>query len=431
MRDRRHAPAGRGGALLAILAAGLLGSAAAARADPWDDWLHRSTMTGDWGGIRNSLDQQGITLRAHYLSETAANPTGGLEQSIKYAQQIDFGADFDLARLVGLPGGQIHLTFTDRAGRSLAADDIGNIISVQEIFGGGQNFRLAELSWQQSLFDDRLEAKVGWIHAADDFTSSPIYCYFQNNGFCGQPAGIPIDSGYTTFPVGSWGGIVKLRPLTDLYLQAGAYEVNPTLAGPNNGFKLSTDGATGVIVPVEAGLHVSLGADRLPGNYKVGAYYDTSEAPDLGASLGGPAATLTGRWGVYVLADQMIYRESAKSDRGLTIFGVFVYAHPDTALLQYFWEAGLLYRGTFPGRDQDTIGLAVNQSRVSSQLISAQKDQGSVPVQSAETDIELNYRAQLTPWFALMPNLQFVIRPNADESIPTAVVLGLQAGLNF
>ena len=424
-------PVGRTGALLAILAAWVLAPAAAARADAWDDWLHQSTMTGDWGGVRTSLEQQGITLRAHYLSETAANPTGGLEQSIKYAQQIDFGADFDLDKLVGLPGGKIHLTFTDRAGRSLAADDIGNIISVQEIFGGGQNFRLAELSWQQSLFDDRLETKVGWIHAADDFTSSPIYCYFQNNGFCGQPAGIPIDSGYTTFPVGSWGGVVKLRPLTDLYLQAGAYEVNPTLAGPNNGFKLSKDGATGVIVPVEAGLHVSLGADRLPGNYKVGAYYDTSQAPDLGASLSGPPATLSGRWGVYVLADQMIYREAANSDRGLTIFGVFVYAHPDTALLQYFWEAGLLYRGTFPGRDQDTIGLAVNQSRVSSQLISAQKNQGSVPVQSAETDIELNYRAQLTPWFSLMPNLQFVIRPNADESIPTAVVLGLQAGLTF
>ena len=319
MPDRPGAPARRGGALLVILAAWLLGSAGAARADAWDDWLHQSTMTGDWGGVRTTLEQQGITLRAHYLSETAANPTGGLEQSIKYAQQIDFGADFDLGRLAGLPGGKIHLTFTDRAGRSLAADDIGNLISVQEIFGGGQNFRLAELSWQQSLFDDRLETKVGWIHAADDFTSSPIYCYFQNNGFCGQPAGIPIDSGYTTFPVGSWGGVVKLRPLTDLYLQAGAYEVNPTLAGKNNGFKLSTDGATGVIVPVEAGLHVSLGADRLPGNYKVGAYYDTSEAPDLGASLSGPPATLTGRWGVYVLADADARDELIKLSGGMSI----------------------------------------------------------------------------------------------------------------
>lgn len=130
----------------------------------------------------------------------------------------------------------------------------------------------------------------------------------------------------------------------------------------------------------------------------------------------------------------MIYRESLGSDRGLTIFGVFVYAHPDTALLQYFWEAGLLYRGTYPGRDQDTIGLAANQSRVSNKLISAQKAQdaavpGSVSVQSAETDIELNYRAQLTPWFSLMPNLQYVIRPNADKTIPDAFVLGLQAEL--
>jgi porin len=411
-----------------ILAAWPPASASFARADALNDWLHQSYLTGDWGGVRTSLEQQGITLRAHYLSETAGNPIGGLEQGIKYAQQIDFGADLDLGKLVGLPGGAIHFTFTDRAGRSLAAEDIGNIISVQEIFGGGQNFRLAELSYQQSLFDDRLNVKLGWIHAADDFTSSPIYCYFQNNGFCGQPAGIPIDSGYTTFPVGSWGGVVKLRPLSDLYLQAGAYEVNPTLAEETNGFKLGTSGATGVIVPVEAGWHVSLGSDRLPGNYKVGAYYDSSKAPDLGAS---PPATMRGRWGVYFLADQMIYRESADSDRGLTIFGVFVYAHPDTALLQYFWEAGLLYRGTFTGRDQDTIGLAVNQSRVSNQLISAQKAAGNVAVQSAETDIELNYRAQITPFFSLMPNLQYVIRPNGDETIPNAFVLGLQAGLTF
>ena len=114
-------------------------------------------------------------------------------------------------------------------GQSLAADDIGNLISEQEIFGGGQNFRLAELSYQQSLFDDQPRGKARLDPRADDFATSPIYCYFQNNGFCGQPAGIPIDSGVTTFPVASWGGVVKLRPQPDLYLQAGAYEVNPSL----------------------------------------------------------------------------------------------------------------------------------------------------------------------------------------------------------
>jgi porin len=56
---------------------------------------------------------------------------------------------------------------------------------------------------------------------------------------------------------------------------------------------------------------------------------------------------------------------------------------------------------------------------------------GSVGVQSAETDIELNYRAQVTPWFSLMPNIQYVIQPNAVPTIPNAFVLGLQAGLTF
>ena len=73
---------------------------------------------------------------------------------------------------------------------------------------------------------------------------------------------------------------------------------------------------------------------------------------------------------------------------------MYFYAHPDTALLQYFWEAGLLYRGTFAGRVQDTVGLAVNQSRISSQLISAEKAAGGVAVQSAETDIELKLGLQ-------------------------------------
>jgi porin len=424
--------------LLAGVTAFLLGFdlATAARAQSLDDWLQGDYMTGDWGGLRTKLENEGFHLRAHYLSETAGNPLGGLEQGTQYAQQIDFGVDLDLEKLVDLKGGKIHITFTDRAGRSLAADDIGNIISVQEIFGGGQNFRLAELSYEQSLFDGHVDAKVGWIHATDDFATSPIYCYFQNNGFCGQPAGIAIDSGITTFPVASWGGIVKLLPRSDLYFQAGAYEVNPSLSDPDNGFKLSTSGATGVIVPMEGGWRPKFGAEKLPGNYKLGAYYDTSDAPDLGTSFTDPTGVVSGRWGIYLAVDQMLFRETPGSERGLTAFGLFLYAHPVNALLEYYWEAGLLYRGTFPGRDQDTIGFAINQSRVSNVLIAAQNQQNaampdSVDVQSAETDIELNYRAQMTPWFSLMPNVQYVIHPNAVTSIPNAFVLGLQVGLTF
>lgn len=406
-------------------------------------WLQGQYMTGDWGGTRSALEAKGVTLRAGYLSESAANPVGGLRQGAAYTHQLDAGFDLDLGKLINLSGGKIHILFTERAGQSLAAQSIGSIISVQEVFGSGQNVRLAELSYEQSLMGDRLNAKLGWIHASDDFASSPLFCYFQNNGFCGQVA-IVINSGFTIFPSGSWGSVVKASVHDAFYLKAGVYEVNPTLPLAANGFKLGTSGATGVIVPGEIGWQPLLGPAALPGHYRLGGYYDTSDASYLGSPLGGPPSTMRGRWGFYFQADQMLLRTGSGStqgsgpgqDQGLTVLGVAAYAGPDTALLQSYWQFGFLQRGTFAGRDLDTIGLAVSQVRVSSQLVSAQnlanaQIPGSVAVQSAETAIELNYRAQLTPWSTVMPNIQYVMQPNAVTTIPNALVLGLQVKLTF
>jgi porin len=426
-------------ALCSVLALGAV--AAQAQSGPPEEAARpelapdRKYMTGDWGGTRRELEAKGVTVRAHHLAEFAANPLGGLSQGAAYTEQLDAGADFDLGRLIGLAGATLHATFTQRAGQSLAANNIGSIISVQEVFGAGQNVRLAELAYEQSLFGDRLVTRLGWLHASDDFASSPIYCYFQNNGFCGQ-VGIVVNSGYTIFPAASWGGMVKVRPRDDFYIEAGAYEVNPTLAEPANGFKLGTSGATGVFLPAQLGWQPRLGPAGLPGHYRIGGYYDTSDAPYLGAPLGGPPTTARGRWGFYAQGEQLLHRTAPGTDQGLTAFAVAAYAAPDTALLQYIWQAGLLQRGTFAGRDRDTIGLGVIQSRISNQLVAQQTvadvvSPGSVSVQSAETTIELNYRALLAPWFSLMPNVQYVIRPNAVTTIPDALVLGLQLKLTF
>ncbi|HEX4569188.1 MAG TPA: hypothetical protein VH184_02090, partial [Dongiaceae bacterium] len=82
----------------AILAG--LSLAAGAQAQSLNDWLQGDYMTGDWGGLRTRLENEGFHLRAHYLSETAGNPLGGLQQGTQYAQQIDFGADLDLEKIV-------------------------------------------------------------------------------------------------------------------------------------------------------------------------------------------------------------------------------------------------------------------------------------------------------------------------------------------
>ncbi|MFO1080112.1 MAG: carbohydrate porin [Reyranellaceae bacterium] len=417
------------------------GGAAQAESGPPDEaagsdvTLDRKFMTGDWGGTRSELEAKGIKLRAHHIAESAANPVGGLRQGATYTEQVDVGADLDLDKLAGLGGAKLHATITQRAGQSLSAVAIGSNISVQEIYGAGQNIRLAQLSWEQSLLQGRVTAKLGWLHASDDFVNAPIYCYFMNNGFCGQIA-IVVNSGFTIFPTGSWGGMVKVGLSDETYIQSGAYTVNPTFAYPANGFDLSPSGVIGVIVPTQIGWQPHVGPGGLPGHYRIGGYYDTSSASYLGAPLSGPPATAQGRWGFYLQGEQMLFRTVPGTDQGLTAFGVLAYGAPQTALLQYIWQAGLLLRGTFAGRDRDTIGLAVDQGRVSNLLVGQQTyanalAPGTVGVQSAETTIELNYRAQVTPWFSLMPNLQYVIRPNGLATIPNALVLGLQVKLTF
>jgi Carbohydrate-selective porin len=329
-------------------------------------------MTGDWGGARTKLEAEGVTLRAHYLSETAGNPTGGLKQATQYAQQIDFGADLDMGKLASIPGRPDPRHLLRPCRQQPFRSRPRRLAQVQEIFGGGQNFRLAILSYEQSLFDDKLDLKGGWINVGDDFATSPLYCYFQNNAFCGNPVSVTLDAGFSTFPVSSWGGIAKFQPRSDVYVQAGAYEVNPSLNNASNGFKMNTAGATGVIVPVEAGWAPEKGDRRPAGASHHRRLLRQFRHARPGRSCRRPETLMSGRWGLYVLADQMIYRDSPGADRGLTVFAGFTYADPSTALLQYFWEAGLVKLGTFAGRDEDSIGFALSQGLVSNSLIGAQ-----------------------------------------------------------
>jgi porin len=48
------------------------------------------------------------------------------------------------------------------------------------------------------------------------------------------------------------------------------------------------------------------------------------------------------------------------------------------------------------------------------------------PASAAETLFELVYRAELTPWLSLLPNVQFVDDPGADPLLDDAWVAGLR-----
>ena len=392
-------------------------------------------MTGDWGGLRTRLAQDGFNLRASYVGDYAYSFSGGKRIGGDYAQQWAFGADVDMDKVAGLTGGTFHVSFNVREGRSTTADYIGNKINVQEIYGDGQNFRLAELNYEQSLFDGVLNLKAGFVVMGDDFGRTPILCDFMNDAFCAHPQSLPSNSGWSDYPAGKWGGRFRINLPDDFYAEAGVFDVNPTYADHDNGFKLSLQGSTGALIPIEFGKTVALGAAALPGHYKVGAYYDSSAAPDAANSQ----FTYSGRYGVYVLADQMVWSFEPGTDRGLTLVADATISDKRTAVIPVYFVAAIIAQGPFAFRPHDFIAIGYVRDMVNSRAINQQKsmlaaeglDNGGLAL--GENIVELAYGCKATPWMQIDPNLQFIGNPGAFsfKHIPNAWVFGTHIGLTF
>jgi porin len=122
------------------------------------------------------------------------------------------------------------------------------------------------------------------------------------------------------------------------------------------------------------------------------------------------------------MLDQMVYREGgAGSEEGLTPWVTLTLAPIERVnTLPLFAAGGLVYRGLFPGRDDDTTNLGVYYGRFSNDL----------PGQSFETVLEVNHRFQLAPCLHVTPDFQYVFRPNGTDNEPDAAVLGVEIGID-
>jgi porin len=391
------------------------------------------------------LADRGLTLLLNYTGEAAANPVGGIRQDGAYAGQVFMGGNFDLDRMAAIPGAVLRAWVTNRHGDNLSAIAIGNNTSVQEIFGT-QNTHLAVLTWQQKLLDEHLELEGGRTVANINFLSSPIYCNFQSNSTCGNPTFVFKTSNFTYFPASSWGAHARGWFTKSLYLHAGVYEVNPDRKrASDDGFNFSVRNATGVIAPFEVGYSTTFATDRLPRNYRLGGWYDAGDYSDplkdeqggLAILTGQPYATHNGRSGAFVRFDQMLWRPSDKTDRGLTVFGVAMLRVSGRVNEDYFLELGLLEKGTFRGRDEDTIGFMINDQKMSGLALENIRAArvaagGSATLPSHQLMMELAYGAQLGPALRLSPNLQYIVNPDQmsvpsrTSDIPNAFVTGFK-----
>ncbi|WP_243841268.1 carbohydrate porin [Novosphingobium sp. PhB55] len=393
----------------------------------------RETLTGDWGGLRTQLKQTGVTFRGDYVSETFSAVDGGLRKGTTYVQQVRMGADFDMDRLAGVDGATIHFTVNDRRGVGISSDFVGNRLPIQEA-AGGYYARLTEVSWEQAFMAGRLNLRMGYFAMGNDIGNLPIGCDLVNAAFCAHPLSMSGDSGWYNYPNARWGAAVRYKLRPDLTIRTGLYQVNPRLNEKDNAWNPFAGGTTGVLLPLEIEYDpgAGKGSRTLPGHYKVGFYYDTSRVTRQGGG-----GMVKGRYGFYLLADQMIWREGQGS-RGLSLFAQVTINPADTGQITRWYAGGLVTTGTFKGRDADTAALGFVYAQVDPRLRHANVDVAPVPgsyasLPAGETAIEMSYGFQVNRWLVIRPDVQYIIDPGAFSyrRTPDALALGGQVKIQF
>lgn len=406
-----------------------------------DDFWTRPYLLGDLG--RTKLKERGIELSLEVGDEAVTNVTGGANRVATHAGQAAFHANFNMAKLAGIPGGSIDLFLVDRFGHNLNDDaGIPALQLTNEVYGRGSILRLTQLYYSQKLFDDRLELKGGRLPVGNDFFFGQ--CEFINLTFCGGQPGNILGGYIYNFPVSQWAGLIHYNLTREVQFSIGVYDSNPGYLTTSDfgvygslGIPDSTP-ASGVLVPVELTWRPG---GRLNGTWRLGGWYDDASTIDGGlpgiittipGTGGVPTQTLgdqRGRYGVYESILQRLTNEDGGARGWYASLNTSVADHR-TSYQDYQIAFEIKHTGTFAWRPQDEVGFAVGTTHVNSAALNPNAGGNEVP-------IEAWYGWQPTGWLNLKFDVQYVINPGgrgfnaAGLKTDDAWILGLRTAVKL
>jgi porin len=395
-------------------------------------------LTGNWGGFRDELKNDGVSFTPIYTADCFGNPSGGARKGLVFDGLFDLELNLDLGILTN--GFLKDTTFSTNAdyiyGPSLTDQYVGGISESSSIYAYN-SLRLQEL-WVQKLFwDKKLSIKIGnqsvdneyfQSNSASLFISGTFgaFTFFENN-IAGPPA----------YPLAAPGVRIQFLPSAETYVMAGVYgkDDNSNPATNNlNGTRFPLDSGSGMLIMSEAGYLLNQGPSNkgLQGAYRVGSFVDTGNhttfTSQANSANGTGALKSAGtNYGVYGVLDQQIYN---LNDEIISFFVRSGGAPSNTNFIDYYAEGGFNFAGFVPSRANDVGGLAVARSHVSNDYSNSQVAQRGSSF-SAETIIEATYKAQVAPWWSIQPDVQYVLTPGGVQSSHDAIILGIRTTVAF
>jgi porin len=399
---------------------------------------HQQLLTGDWGGFRDELLNDGVALSPVWIGEVFGNPTGGMSHGVISDGLFNVALDLDMDRIThgGVDDMLIHANMLYVYGTSLSEKYVGDFSNTSNI-AAYNSVRLQELWLQKFFWEKRLSLKVGNMAVDNEFFQSSSASLFTNGTFGAFTfIGSNVPNA-PVYPVASPGVRLQFLPTSKFYVMAGVYGLdNNSDPAVNNqhGTRFALNSDSGMLVMSEAGylLNQSPNDRGLQGTYRIGSWLDTGnfqtfESQADFANGTGPLQSAGASYGVYGVMDQQIYAHGAE---GISLFVRSGGAPSNTNFVDYYVDGGFNFTGFIPGRDNDIAGLAVARSHVSGDFSESQVEQGA-PSSTAETVIEATYKAQIAPWWSIQPDLQYIFTPSGVQGSRDALVLGMRSSVAF
>lgn len=374
------------------------------------DWLDGNYATGKWFGVRPLFEEHGVSVNSSLLFGPSYKTGGGAygEASAKSYSLFNLSVTVDTEKAGLWKGGTFYTLYQKKTGYGLAGPAGGAMGDYMDLdnWDARQINQISECWYQQKLFKDKLRLKVGKQDANVDFGYLNSGWDFMNLAFSVNPT-VPMP----TYPdQAGFGFVAEVNPKEWLSLRNGTY---------------SKYGIPFNMTELEIKTRIK----KLPGRYSVGAWEmsDSNGMQTLdGTSNNVYVNNFNRNYGAYAQFEQMVYKEKKDDDndlQGLVVFGQFGISPSNRNDMSRYVGGGLHYRGPIPKRDLDRAGIAVASGSFASRLGDVTSQIGS------ETAIEAFYRVQVTPWFYLQPDVQFIMNPNGCYA--NSVAVGLRTVIMF
>ncbi len=355
-------------------------------------------------------------LSAAYKGDLRRNTTGGMAVGSAYSDAIDLGVRWSSDRLFS--GARISSSFAVMylGGAAISADYVGDLQGINNI-EAPSGLRLYE-SWVELAFgEEAASVRTGVLDLNAEFDSS-----VTSSLFIGPPFGIGTDLAQTglrgpvIFPTTGLGIRAAGGFGEGMHWRVGAYDGAPgTDEDSFTSMHLSKSEGALLIGEVE------YASDRIH-KLAFGSWAYTAPFERIDAALLKDAAPEHGNHGFYGVIDLALgsagpvnFDGALRAGTAPARFNAVDRYIGAVVTAGHFWDA----------RPDDVIGLGIAWGHVGEPYRETLVYDGT-PATSAETLVELTWHAEVAPWLALVPNVQFIADPGALRGVDDSWVVGLR-----